>query len=131
MSKLFPEIRPNHHFLLPTEPPHDIYIEETGNDSGLPVVFLHGGPGGGCEPRQRRFFDPEIYRIVLLDQRGCGRSRPHAELVANNSAALVDDLERAREALGIEQWVLFGGSWGSTASITSAKEISCGASISL
>ncbi|MFZ0487261.1 MAG: prolyl aminopeptidase [Arenicellales bacterium] len=121
MPKLFPEIRPNQHFHLETEPPHEIYVEECGNDTGLPVVFLHGGPGGGCEPVHRRFFDPQIYRIVLLDQRGCGRSRPHAELEANHTHGLIDDLERVRERLGIDQWVVFGGSWGSTLGLLYAE----------
>lgn len=121
MPKLYPEIRPNKHLLLKTEPPHQIYVEECGNETGLPVVFLHGGPGGGCEPVHRRFFDPEIYRIVLLDQRGCGRSRPHAALEGNNTQGLIADLERVREELGIDQWVLFGGSWGSTLALLYAE----------
>lgn len=121
MSKLFPEIRPNRHFHLPTEPPHEIYVEECGNEAGIPVVFLHGGPGGGCEPVHRRYFDPEIYRIVLLDQRGCGKSRPHAELERNDTQGLINDLEQVREELGIEQWVLFGGSWGSTLALLYAE----------
>lgn len=121
MPKLFPEIRPNKHFHLKTEPPHEIYVEECGNDSGLPVVFLHGGPGGGCEPVHRRFFDPEIYRIILLDQRGCGKSRPHAEIEGNHTQGLIADLERVRERLGIDQWVVFGGSWGSTLGLLYAE----------
>jgi proline iminopeptidase len=121
MSKLFPEIRPNRHFHLKTEPPHELYVEECGNDTGLPVVFIHGGPGGGCEPVHRRYFDPEIYRIVLFDQRGCGKSRPHAELEGNHTQALIDDLERIREELEIDQWVLFGGSWGSTLALLYAQ----------
>lgn len=121
MPKLFPEIRPNKHFHLKTDAPHRIYVEECGNETGLPVVFLHGGPGGGCEPVHRRFFDPEIYRIVLLDQRGCGRSRPHAELEGNDTQSLVADLERVREELGIDQWVVFGGSWGSTLALVYAE----------
>lgn len=121
MPKLFPEIRPNRQFHLETEPPHEIYVEECGNETGLPVVFLHGGPGGGCEPVHRRYFDPEIYRIVLLDQRGCGRSRPHAELEGNHSQGLVADLERVRRVLEIEQWVVFGGSWGSTLALLYAQ----------
>lgn len=121
MPKLFPEIRPNRQFHLETEPPHEIYVEECGNETGLPVVFLHGGPGGGCEPVHRRYFDPEIYRIVLLDQRGCGRSRPHAELEGNHSQGLVADLERIRQTLEIEQWVVFGGSWGSTLALLYAQ----------
>lgn len=121
MAKLFPEIRPNRHFHLPTQPPHEIYVEECGNETGIPVVFVHGGPGGGCEPVHRRYFDPEIYRIVLLDQRGCGKSRPHAELEHNNTQGLINDLERVREEMGIEQWVLFGGSWGSTLALLYAE----------
>lgn len=121
MAKLFPEIRPNRQFYLEVDPPHEIYVEESGNDTGLPVVFLHGGPGGGCEPLHRRYFDPEIYRIVLLDQRGCGKSRPHAMLEDNHSQALVADLERVREELEIEQWVVFGGSWGATLALMYAE----------
>lgn len=121
MSKLFPEIRPNSQFHLQTDPPHEIYVEECGNETGVPVVFLHGGPGGGCEPVHRRFFDPEIYRIVLLDQRGCGRSRPHAELEGNDTRSLVNDLESVRQELDIDQWVLFGGSWGSTLALLYAQ----------
>jgi len=123
MSKLFPEIRPNSQFHLPVDPPHEIYVEECGNETGLPVVFLHGGPGGGCEAVHRRFFNPEIYRIVLLDQRGCGRSRPHAELDGNDTPSLVNDLERVREALGIDAWVMFGGSWGSTLALLYAQRL--------
>jgi len=121
MARLFPEIRPNEHFYLGAEPPHKIYVEESGNRTGLPVVFLHGGPGGGCEPIHRRFFDPQIYRIILLDQRGCGRSRPHAALESNHTQGLVEDLERVREKLGIDRWVLFGGSWGATLALLYAE----------
>ncbi len=93
---------------------HEIYWEESGNPDGKPVVFLHGGPGGGTEPKYRRFFDPEVYRIVMFDQRGCGRSVPHASLIDNTTWALVSDIEALREHLGISRWQVFGGSWGST-----------------
>ena len=103
----------------PTAPPsvsarHNLYYEEVGNPRGVPVVFLHGGPGGGLFPDYRRFFDPAHYRVVLFDQRGSGRSTPHAELAENTTWDLVADIERLREALGIARWIVFGGSWGST-----------------
>ena len=97
---------------------HDLYIEESGNPQGKAVVFVHGGPGGGCEPWQRQFFNPQKYRIVLFDQRGCGRSTPHAELRENTTWDLVADMEKIRELLGIERWVVFGGSWGSTLALS-------------
>ncbi len=121
MRSLFPEIKPNQSFHLAVGPPHELYVEECGNPDGLPVLFLHGGPGAGCEPYHRRFFDPEIYRIVLFDQRGAGRSRPHASLQANTTPHLVADIEQIREHLGIERWVLFGGSWGSTLALVYAE----------
>lgn len=93
---------------------HRLHIEECGNPAGLPVLFLHGGPGSGCRPDHRRFFNPTRYRIVLVDQRGAGRSEPQGELIDNNTHALLDDLERVRRHLGIDRWLLFGGSWGST-----------------
>jgi proline iminopeptidase len=96
-------------------------VEECGNPQGLPVVFVHGGPGGGCTPDNRRFFDPARYRIILFDQRGCGRSTPHAELEGNTTQALVEDMERVRETLGIERWLVFGGSWGSTLALVYAE----------
>lgn len=102
---------------LPPEDGHTVWFEESGNPDGIPVVFVHGGPGGGTQPLYRRFFDPDRYRIVLFDQRGCGRSTPHAELEHNNTWALVSDMERLREQLDIEAWVVFGGSWGSTLSL--------------
>ncbi len=100
---------------------HDIYIEECGNPQGKPAVFLHGGPGAGCDPVHRRFFDPDLYRIILFDQRGAGRSRPHAELANNSTWHLVWDLERIRERLGIASWLVFGGSWGSTLALAYAE----------
>ena len=100
---------------------HEIYYEESGNPQGKPAVFLHGGPGGGTDPSMRQFFDPSRYRIVLLDQRGCGRSRPHASLVDNTTWHLVLDIESVRELLGIERWLVFGGSWGSTLALAYAQ----------
>jgi proline iminopeptidase len=100
---------------------HEVYYEQSGNPDGLPVVFLHGGPGSGTEPNQRRFFDPKRYRIILLDQRGAGRSRPHASLTENTTWHLVADLEQLRAHLGIERWLVFGGSWGSTLALAYAE----------
>lgn len=114
MRTLYPEIEPYHHFRLQVDDLHSLYVEECGNPRGVPVVFLHGGPGAGCEPHHRRYFNPDVYRIVLFDQRGCGRSTPHAELERNTTWDLVDDMERIRQRLDIDQWLLFGGSWGST-----------------
>jgi proline iminopeptidase len=98
-----------------------LYVEECGNPQGLPVVFLHGGPGAGCEPYHRQFFDPNAYRIVLFDQRGSGRSTPHAEVSGNTTQALVADIERVREHLGVDRWVVFGGSWGATLGLVYAE----------
>jgi proline iminopeptidase len=100
---------------------HDLYFEESGNPNGKPIVFLHGGPGGGSEPKQRRFFDPAHYRIILYDQRGCGQSTPHASLEENTTWHLVDDLEKLRAHLGIDRWHVFGGSWGSTLALAYAE----------
>jgi len=121
MHILYPELQPYVIHSLAVEPPHTLYVEECGNPAGLPVLFVHGGPGAGCEDYHRRFFDPERYRIILFDQRGCGRSTPHASLENNTTQALVGDMERIREHLGIERWVLFGGSWGSTLSLVYAE----------
>ena len=121
MLSLYPDIKPYVTHSLAVEPPHLLYVEETGNPNGLPVLFVHGGPGAGCEPYHRRFFDPEVYRIVLFDQRGCGHSKPHASLEGNTTQALVADMESIRQHLGIERWLLFGGSWGSTLSLVYAE----------
>lgn len=121
MRILFPKIRPYTTHRLSVESPHVLYIEECGNPDGLPVLFVHGGPGASCEDYHRQFFDPDIYRIILFDQRGAGRSVPHAELVGNTTQALIQDIEVIREFLGVEQWVLFGGSWGSTLSLVYAQ----------
>lgn len=121
MRNLYPPIKPYVTHTLPVDDPHMLHIEECGNPAGLPVLFVHGGPGAGCEPYHRSFFDPDVYRIVLFDQRGCGRSTPHAELKGNNTQSLVEDMEKIRQHLGIERWVLFGGSWGSTLSLIYAE----------
>lgn len=121
MRILFPEIKPYSTFQFPVDDLHTLYVEECGNPQGLPVLFLHGGPGAGCEPMHRRFFDPERYRIVLFDQRGAGQSTPHAELHNNTLWHLIADIEKLRAHLGIQQWVLFGGSWGSTLALAYAE----------
>lgn len=117
MRNLYPDIKPYKTQHIQAEQPHSIYVEESGNPDGIPVLFVHGGPGAGCEAYHRSFFDPNVYRIILFDQRGAGRSTPHAELEGNNTQALVADMEKIREALAINRWVLFGGSWGSTLSL--------------
>jgi len=114
VTDLYPEIEPYERGMLRVCDTHELYYEQSGNPNGKPVVFLHGGPGGGTEPRHRQFFDPSVYRIVLFDQRGCGRSTPHACLVDNTTWHLVQDIETLRAHLGIERWQVFGGSWGST-----------------
>jgi proline iminopeptidase len=119
--ELYPDIEPYDSGRLQVSALHTIYYEQCGNPRGKPVVFLHGGPGAGCNPKSRRFFDPQHYRIVLFDQRGCGRSTPHAELTDNTTWDLVADIERLREHLGIERWQVFGGSWGSTLALTYAE----------
>jgi proline iminopeptidase len=111
---LYPPIEPFDRQMLEVGDGHSIYVEQSGRADGLPVLVLHGGPGGGCSPAMRRYFDPNIYRIILFDQRGCGRSRPHASVEANTTWHLVRDIEQIRETLGIDAWVIFGGSWGAT-----------------
>ena len=118
---LYPPIEPYRTGRLAVTGGHEIYFEESGNPRGKPVVFVHGGPGGGTEPRMRRFFDPKRYRIVLFDQRGCGKSRPRGSLVENTTWHLVEDMERLRTHLGIERWQVFGGSWGSTLGLAYAQ----------
>ena len=122
MTSLYPEIEPHASGLLRVDDAHEIYWEVSGNPNGKPVVFLHGGPGGGTEAKHRRFFDPKRYRIVLLDQRGCGKSRPHASLENNTTWHLVQDIEALREHLDVERWQVFGGSWGSTLALAYAQK---------
>jgi len=122
LTWLYPAIEPYRADRIAVPQGHELYFEESGNPRGKPVVFLHGGPGGGTAPGQRRFFDPRRYRIVLFDQRGCGRSTPHAGLEANTTWDLVADIERLRAHLGIERWQVFGGSWGSTLALAYAQK---------
>ncbi len=119
---LYPEIEAYRTGRLRVSDVHELYFEESGNPTGKPVVFVHGGPGGGSDPKQRRFFDPAVYRIVLFDQRGCGKSTPHASIEDNTTWHLVADMERLREHLGIERWQVFGGSWGSTLGLAYAEK---------
>lgn len=121
MNAPYPAIEPYRTQRLAVDPPHVLYVEESGNPDGIPVLFLHGGPGAGCEPYHRRFFDPAAYRIVLFDQRGAGRSTPHAALEHNTTWDLVTDIERIRDMLGVDRWLVFGGSWGSTLALAYAE----------
>jgi proline iminopeptidase len=121
MRDLYPAIEPYRTELLRVSDIHEVHVEECGNPRGLPAVFVHGGPGGGIVPDYRRYFDPEAYRIVLFDQRGCGKSRPHACLEENTTWDLVRDMETIRESLDIERWAVFGGSWGSTLALAYAQ----------
>ncbi|MBK6314457.1 MAG: prolyl aminopeptidase [Blastocatellia bacterium] len=121
MRTLYPPIEPYDTGMLPVSPVHTLYYEQSGNPDGTPVVFLHGGPGGGTKADYRQYFDPQAYRIVLFDQRGSGQSTPHANLEDNTTWHLVDDIERLREHLGIDTWVVFGGSWGSTLALAYAE----------
>jgi proline iminopeptidase len=118
---LYPPIKPYATHRIPVDGIHELYAEECGNPRGIAAIFLHGGPGAGCEPGHRRFFNPEQYRILLFDQRGCGRSTPHAELEANTTWDLVADMERIRQELDIDRWLVFGGSWGSTLALAYAQ----------
>lgn len=121
MRNLYPPIEPFDSGTLPVDPRHTLYYEQCGNPQGKPVVLLHGGPGAGCSPKMRRFHDPAHYRIVLFDQRGSGRSTPHADLVDNTTWDLVGDIEKLRAHLGISKWQVFGGSWGSTLALAYAQ----------
>jgi proline iminopeptidase len=118
---LHPPIEPFDQRMVDVGQGHRIYVEQCGNPDGVPVVVLHGGPGGGCSPAMRRYFDPKAYRVVLFDQRGCGRSRPHASVEANTTWHLVDDIERIRRLLEIDEWIVFGGSWGATLALIYAQ----------
>jgi proline iminopeptidase len=115
--ELFPNIEPFNTFHLPVSDLHTIYVEESGNKNGKPVIFLHGGPGGGVDPKYRRYFNPDKWHIIMFDQRGCGKSTPFAELKENTTWDLVDDIEKIRNYLSIDRWVIYGGSWGSTLSL--------------
>ena len=120
MRSLYPEITPYNEFSLQVSDIHTIHVEESGNKSGKPVIFLHGGPGGGIEPVYRQYFNSKKWRIIIFDQRGCGKSTPHAELEENTTWDLVADIEKIRTHLNIDNWVVFGGSWGSTLSLSYA-----------
>ncbi len=131
MDKVVGQRRSGNHLYSPVDPfdqqmlevgdGHRVYVEQCGNPNGIPVVVLHGGPGGGCSPAMRRYFDPDVFRIVLFDQRGCGRSRPHASVEANTTWHLVADIEQIRKKLDIERWIVFGGSWGATLALIYAQ----------
>ena len=121
MKTLYPEIEPFKTGRLKVSSVHELYYEECGNPNGKPAVFLHGGPGGGLSSDYRRYFDPETYHVVLFDQRGSGKSTPHASLEENTTWDLVADIERLREQLGIDRWQVFGGSWGSTLALAYAE----------
>jgi len=118
---LYPPVEPFDRQMMDVGDGHSIYVEQSGRRDGLPVVVFHGGPGGGCSPAMRRYFDPAIYRIILFDQRGCGRSRPHASVEENTTWHLVADIEQIRRALGIDTWIVFGGSWGATLALIYAQ----------
>ncbi len=120
-TALFPEIEPFETGMMDTGGVHQVYWEQSGNPTGVPVIFLHGGPGGGAGLVQRRFYDPDHYRIIIFDQRGCGRSTPVADLTDNTTPHLIADMEQLREQLGIERWIVFGGSWGSTLTMAYAQ----------
>src|SRR5579863_2621822 len=117
MREFYPPIEPYNQGYLNVSNIHSMYYEESGNPKGFPAVFVHGGPGGGTQPEHRRYFDPKYYRIILFDQRGCGKSTPNASLEDNTTWDLVRDMEKLREHLKIEKWLVFGGSWGSTLSL--------------
>lgn len=118
---LYPPIEPFDRQMLDVGDGHHIYVEQSGNPEGQPVVVFHGGPGGGCSPTMRRYFEPRHYRVILFDQRGCGRSRPHASVEANTTWHLVRDIERIRRTLSIDKWIVFGGSWGATLGLIYAE----------
>lgn len=118
---LYPPVEPFDRRMLDVGDGHQIYVEQSGRRDGLPVIVLHGGPGGGCNPAMRRYFDPKFYRIILFDQRGCGRSRPQASVEANTTWHLVADIERIRETISVDRWIVFGGSWGATLGLIYAQ----------
>ncbi len=118
---LYPPVDPFDQQMMDVGDGHQIYVEQCGNPKGMPVVVLHGGPGGGCSPAMRRYFDPSVFRVILFDQRGCGRSRPHASITNNTTWHLVADIEMIRTVLGIDTWTVFGGSWGATLALIYAQ----------
>ncbi len=118
---LYPMIEPYRTGMMDVGEGHTLYYEECGRADGVPIIALHGGPGGGAAPSMRRFFDPHVYRIIIFDQRGCGRSRPFSDIRANDTHRLVADMETIRSALGVERWIVFGGSWGATLSLAYAR----------
>lgn len=122
VSRLFAHIDPYDQRMLDVGDGHSVYVEQSGNDAGIPVVVFHGGPGGGCSPTMRRFFDPEIYRIIMFDQRGCGRSKPSGVVEANTTWHLLRDIEQIRETLGFGKFIAFGGSWGATLALLYAQK---------
>ncbi len=121
VAHLYPPLDPYDQRMLDVGDGHRVYVEQCGNPDGIPVVVLHGGPGGGCSPAMRRYFDPAVYRIVLFDQRGCGRSRPHASVSDNTTWHLIRDIEKIRTLFDIKKWTVFGGSWGATLSLLYAE----------
>ena len=124
MKSIYSEIQPFNEFNLKVSELHTIHVEESGNKGGKPIIFFHGGPGGGIEPIYRQYFNPIKWHIIIFDQRGCGKSSPHAELKENTTWDLVDDIEKIRTHLNIEKWVIFGGSWGSTLALSYAIKYS-------
>jgi proline iminopeptidase len=121
VSHLYPPLDPFDQRMLDVGDGHRIYVEQCGNPNGIPVVVLHGGPGGGCSPAMRRYFDPSVYRVILFDQRGCGRSRPHASVTDNTTWHLIRDIELIRTKFDINRWIVFGGSWGATLALLYAQ----------
>ena len=121
MLVLYPELKPYVRHQLRVSDIHELYLDEAGNPDGIPLLFLHGGPGSACGANSRRFYDPEVYRIITFDQRGCGRSTPHSELQENNTSNLIADIEAIRNFLSIDKWVVFGGSWGATLGLLYAQ----------
>lgn len=117
---LYPPIDPFDQRMIDMGDGHRVYVEQCGSPTGIPVLVLHGGPGGGCSPAMRRYFDPSVYRVILFDQRGCGRSRPHASVIQNTTWHLVEDIETIRKTLNIDRFILFGGSWGATLALVYA-----------
>lgn len=122
MKSLYPSIEPFYHSLLKTEGEHSVYVEQSGNPKGMPVIFLHGGPCSATKPHHRCFFNPEKFHIILMDQRGCGQSQPFGELHNNTTQFLIDDMESIRKQLNIEKWLVFGGSWGGTLTLLYAQQ---------